>query len=154
MKALVAAIIWLAPGLGGDAARYADLIAFEARWYRVDPLLVVALIQVESGWKPRKRSVTNDYGLLQVHVSRSCPRFKGRERELFDPRVGIREGVRILSMWREFHDRYCRRAKLSHPYWAHFKWGRRVRGINHATKVRKLYEALRNKFRVERFPDT
>lgn len=141
VKIILAALLWLAPHLGQkEAAQYADIIAFEARWYRVHPALVLAIGFHETKWRNYKVSKTNDWGLLQIHVSRvGSNRFYGRERELFDPRVNIREGFRILDMWRNYHDRWC---KKDHPYWAHYKWGRRVKSIKHIHKTRRLYRLL------------
>jgi len=142
MHWLVTAIMWLAPQLGAaTAGHYARLVEFETRWYKADPVVVLALIQVESQWNTRKRSRTNDYGLLQVHVARrGSSRFYGRERELYDPRVGIREGVRLLDMWRRYHVRKC--AEAAHPYWAHMKWGYTVRDTRHAERVQAVVDRL------------
>jgi len=143
---LVAAVMWLAPAQSHKVTKtYADLIAFEAMWYDIDPLLIVSIIQIESGFKPNKKSPTNDYGLMQVHVARrGSGNFYGRERLLFDPRVNIREGTRILAMWRNYHNRWC---KGDHPWWAHYKWGKKVRGIKHALKVKALHKILVRRFR-------
>lgn len=143
---LVAAMLWLSPAQPHKKVQtYADLVAFEAKWYRIDPLLVVAIIQVESGFRHNKRSTTNDYGLMQVHVARrGSSNFYGREKELYDPRVNIREGTRLLAMWRGYHDRWC---KGDHPFWAHYKWGRKVKHIEHAIKVLALRDLLARKFR-------
>ena len=147
---LIAAIMWLAPGLPHEKVQqYADLIHFEAMWYRVDPLVLVSLIQVESRWNTRKRSVTNDFGLGQIHVAkRGSGDFYGREKMLYNPRVNIREAARIAAMWREYHTKWCRGA---HPYWAHYKYGKRVKAdISHAIKVKALLDLLRKKFRPNR----
>lgn len=146
MLYLVSAIMWLAPWLPPERVKlYADLIHFEARWYKVDPLLVVSVIQIESGWRPDKRSVTSDYGLMQVHVAvRGSSNFLRRERELLDPRVNVREGTRILAMWREYHTRWCHGP---HAFWAHYKWGKKVKHDEHAQKVKTLLDLLRRKFR-------
>lgn len=144
-KIIVTALLWLVPHVGPETAKqYADIIAFEARWYRVHPALVLAIGHGETRWRNYKRSRTNDYGLLQIHVSaRGSNRFYGRERELFDPRVNIRESFRILDMWRVYHNKWC---KGDHPYWAHYKWGRRVKSVKHTVKTRKLFKLLVRKF--------
>lgn len=143
---IVSAIVWLAPAQPHETVKtYADLIRFEARWYDVDPMLVVAIIQVESGWNARKRSKTNDYGLMQVHVARrGSSNFWRREKELYDPRTNIREGTRLLAMWKRYHETWC---KGDHPHWAHYKWGKKVGEISHALKVLKLRNFLARKFR-------
>jgi len=145
---ILKALLWLAPHLGPQTAtEYAKIIAFEARWYRVHPALVLAIGDGESKWRNGKVSTTNDYGLLQIHVNRrGSDRFYGREKELFDPRTNIREAFRILDMWRTFHNKWCKKAKLKHPYWAHYKWGRRVKSVAHTRKTKRLYDQLVRKF--------
>jgi hypothetical protein len=148
MKSIILAITFLMPGLSQPIAKkYADLIVFEARWYKIKPKLVVSLIDVESKWSRLKKSVTNDYGLMQVHVSkRGSETFYGRESELYDPRTNIREGVRILAMWKHYHETKC---KGDHPFWAHYKWGKKVGEISHAVKVQKLLDLLESMFPEE-----
>jgi hypothetical protein len=149
MKIIALALLWLAPHLGPTTAKkYADIIAFEARWYGVHPALVLAIGQGESKWRNHRRSVTNDYGLLQIHVSKTCPRFQGREKELYDPRVNIRESFRILDMWRTYHNRWCgkKKGRIPHPYWAHYKWGKHVKSIKHTHKTQRLFDQLVHKF--------
>lgn len=142
---IMSAIMWLSPMQGHvRGAKYADLIEFESRWYGMNPFRVMSLIQLESGWKPRKKSVTNDYGLMQVHVARrGSSNFYGREKELYDPRTNIREGVRILAMWYQYHKKYC---KESHPFVAHYKWGKYVKNTEHADRVEALRTQLERKF--------
>lgn len=143
---IIAAILWLSPMQGHvKSAKYADLIAFESKWYRMDPFRVTAIIQIESGWRARKKSVTNDYGLMQVHVARrGSSNFFGREKELYDPRTNIREGVRILAMWEQYHKKYC---KDDHPFVAHYKWGKYIKNTEHADRVEALRAQLTRKFR-------
>lgn len=144
-KIIATALLWLAPHLGAKKANtYADIIAFESQWYRVHPFLVLAIGKFETNWRNGHRSRTNDYGLLQIHVSkRGSPRFYGRETELFKPRVNIREAFRILDMWRTYHRKWC---KKPHPYWAHYKWGRRIKSVKHTHKTQKLFDQLVRKF--------
>ena len=143
---LIAAIMWLAPTLPHEKVKlYADLIEFESMWYHIDPFDVVAIIQIESGWSVKKRSATNDYSLMQVHVARrGSGSFYGRERMLFNPRVNIREGVRIAAMWRDYHVKWCR---TPHLYLAHYKWGKKVKNDEHARRIKALADLLRRKFR-------
>lgn len=149
MPYIVAAILWLVPHLGHvKAAEYAKLIVFESRWYRVDPFDVLSIIQVESRWNTKKKSVTNDYGLMQVHVARrGSSRFLGRTRELLDPATNIREGTRILDMWLRYHEKYCKPG--SHDPIAHYKWGKVVKNDEHARRVRKLKVFLVKKFKLK-----
>uniref|UniRef100_A0A6H1Z9K2 Putative transglycosylase n=1 Tax=viral metagenome TaxID=1070528 RepID=A0A6H1Z9K2_9ZZZZ len=143
--AVEATIQRLAPQLKPETAReYADLVAFEARWYGLESARVLAYITVESGWGSRKVSKTNDYGLMQVHVSRrGAPRFLGREKDLLDPRTNVREGCRILAMWRRFHGRWC---PAGHPWIAHVKWGRKIPArkgaLSHSRRVKVVYDRI------------
>jgi hypothetical protein len=145
MYLVISALMILAPHQGHFKIReYSDLIAFESKWYGIHPLLVTSIIEIESKWKSRKHSTTNDFGLMQVHVARrGSARFLGREKELYDPRINIREGTRILAMWRDYHNRWCKDS--SHPFWAHYKWGRKVGEISHALKVKRLFETLKSR---------
>jgi soluble lytic murein transglycosylase-like protein len=166
---IAAAILSLAPGVPhARVTEIAEAIAREARWYDVDPLLVVSIASVESGFNARKHSKTNDHGIMQVHVApRGSARFLGREAELYDVRTNVREGVRLLKMWQRYHERECevwanvgwddralgapkaemghthmRVAESSHDYLSHYKWGKTPRGESWAEKVRGVHRWL------------
>ncbi len=87
---------------GSQAARgaqlkvtpYADIIAAAAEAHGVDPILVQALIQVESNYKPRARSSKGAMGLMQLMPS------VAREynvRNAYDPKANIDAGVQKLK---------------------------------------------------------
>lgn len=143
---LRAAIVWLMPMLGPtQAGDYAALVERNARQRKVDPLLVAAIIKVESGGWRRARSRTNDYGLMQLHVSRRThKRFRGREHLLYEPARNIRLGVKMLAFWKRHHRRHCREA--GHYWWAHYNWGYRVRSRVYGRKVLKHYRRLTSRF--------
>lgn len=172
MHYLLAAIMFLAPHVPKTVAKdYAKIINVEAARKQIDPLLVVSFIHVETfrKWDPKVKSVTNDYGLCQVHVAaRGSANFLGREEELFRPKTNIREWVRLADMWRAYHYRECEihtqvcyddptegpfgctdevLHKANHPWWAHLKWGYRVKDREHAMKVKRVYDSLRKRFR-------
>ena len=144
---IAAAILSLAPHVGRKtSSSHARHIHRAAVRYDVHPLLMVAIAHIETSrkWNPRLVSRTTDYGLMQVHVAvRGSARFLGRELQLFDPAINFREGARILRMWKNYHDRTC---TTPHPYWAHYKWGFRVKNIDHALKVLRLYRQLKDRF--------
>lgn len=80
------------------------IIAEKAATYAVDPLLVHALIQVESSYRPdakRDEPRLNDasYGLMQVlsGTARSMLGFAGDAEALLDPSTNVDLGVRYLK---------------------------------------------------------
>ena len=74
-------------------------IAFAAgHQFGVDPLLVVAMMAVESSFNPIAESVAGAKGLMQVIPKYHLEKFAdyGGENTVFDPRVNILVGARIL----------------------------------------------------------
>lgn len=147
MYAILAAILWLAPGAGvTQATVYARTITRESARCGIDPLLVVAVAHLESGWEPTARSTTSDYGLLQVHVSTTTyPEYLGRERELLEPRLNLVLGIRLMRTWKAYHGRKCT-GRRPHPWWSHLAWGRRVRTLDSGRRVMELYQVLHLRF--------
>lgn len=152
MNLVLAAILWLAPQLGADTAEvYAGLIAGHAEDAQVDPLLVVAIIHLESRFNPKAKSKTNDRGLMQVHVSATTyKRYRGREHLLFDPDRNILLGVRLLKAWKAYHERTC--GHNGHPWWIHYNHGVRVitkgeRAL-YGDKVNAVYQVLQTRFKT------
>ena len=74
----------------------AELIGRERR---IDPLLILAIIGVESGFDPRAESEMGARGLMQViprfHMDKLPSGF--RSKHFFDPEVNIRVGVGVLE---------------------------------------------------------
>lgn len=77
-----------------DGTPYADIIASVSEAHGVDPLLVRALIQVESGFKPRARSPKGAMGLMQLMPS-TARQYKVRN--AFDPKANIEAGIKHLK---------------------------------------------------------
>ena len=73
---------------------YAELIAAAAETHGVDPLLVQALIQVESNYQPRARSPKGAMGLMQLMPSVAR---EYKVRNAYDPKANIDAGVRKLK---------------------------------------------------------
>ncbi len=73
---------------------YAELIAAAAEAHGVDPLLVQALIQVESNYKARARSSKGAMGLMQLMPSVAR---EYKVRNAYDPKANIDAGVRKLK---------------------------------------------------------
>jgi soluble lytic murein transglycosylase-like protein len=80
---------------------YASLITAASEAHGVDPLLVQALIQVESNYQPRARSSKGAMGLMQLMpaVAREY-----KVRNAYDPAANIAAGVQklkgLLDKWK------------------------------------------------------
>ena len=73
---------------------YEELITAAAQTHGVDPILVQALIQVESNYKPRARSNKGAMGLMQL-MPATAREYKVRN--AYDPKSNIDAGVRKLK---------------------------------------------------------
>jgi len=150
MSVCLAAILYLSPLCPSVALYYSTLVYSVAIRYNVDPLLIVSIIHTETGgtWKTRSRSKTNDYGLMQVHVSKSTnPSLLGRESVLYDPYVGILYGVKSLVLWKRYHNRTCLDVTIHrHPYWSHYQWGYKVRDLTWSRQILSLHRFLTSSF--------
>ena len=73
---------------------YAELIETAAQAHGVDPILVQALIQVESNYKPRARSNKGAMGLMQLMPATAR---EYQVRNAYDPKSNIDAGVRKLK---------------------------------------------------------
>jgi membrane-bound lytic murein transglycosylase B len=73
---------------------YGELIAAAAQTHGVDPILVQALIQVESNYQPRARSHKGAMGLMQL-MPATAREYKVRN--AYDPKANIDAGVRKLK---------------------------------------------------------
>jgi soluble lytic murein transglycosylase-like protein len=88
------------PGL--DPALHEDLaraILAEAESSRLDPRLVLAVIQVESGFDPAAVSAAGAVGLMQLlpaTLQREAEELGMGDRDPFDPVANVRAGVRYL----------------------------------------------------------
>ena len=73
---------------------YGELIAATAQTHGVDPILVQALIQVESNYHPRARSNKGAMGLMQLMPATAR---EYNVRNAYDPKSNIDAGVRRLK---------------------------------------------------------
>lgn len=80
------------------ASRFVSIAYRAGRMHSVDPLLILAVIAIESGYNPVAQSVMGAKGLMQV-----IPRFHleklsghGGEEAVLDPEVNIHVGAQIL----------------------------------------------------------
>ena len=112
----------------------------------IDPLLVLAIIKVESNGRATAISPTHDYGLMQLHVSGTTnPKFRTSPRRLLDPRRNIRIGIRALRTWKRYHDKRC---GIPHHWIGHYNQGTRVRSAHYARAVRNVLRNIRARFRT------
>ena len=80
--------------------KVATTVLAESSRAGVDPLLVVALIHVESSFNPRARSRAGALGLMQVRVPtlrEELRRPNARRADALDPRTNVQAGVRYLA---------------------------------------------------------
>tara|TARA_Y100000310_G_scaffold311271_1_gene357399 strand:+ start:1094 stop:1582 length:489 start_codon:yes stop_codon:yes gene_type:complete len=82
------------------ACKHMDTVVQVSEEYHLDPVILTALIHVESRWSPRAKSKSGACGLTQVipKFSRKfgyvgCRMLKRR------PKLAIRKGAQILSYW-------------------------------------------------------
>lgn len=86
-------------GVSTDVVGELVRTAFAAgKQYGIDPLLVVAIMAVESSFNPIAESVAGAKGLMQIIPKYHPEKFAeyGGEHAAFDPRVNILVGVRIV----------------------------------------------------------
>lgn len=77
-----------------EGAPYEELIASMSEAHGVDPNLVRALIQVESGYRPTARSKKGAMGLMQLMPSTAR---EYKVRNPYDPKANIAAGVKHLK---------------------------------------------------------
>jgi soluble lytic murein transglycosylase-like protein len=73
---------------------YEEIIAAVSQAHGVDPMLVKALIQVESNYKPGARSPKGAMGLMQLMPSTAR---EYKVRNPFDPKANIEAGIKHLK---------------------------------------------------------
>jgi len=99
-KRLTAEALRRMPGLGEEGAGcLAEVIGEEASAAGLDPLLIFAIIEVESGWEPEAVSQRGARGLMQLRPGT----FEGEAREgrldmgnPHDPVLNVRAGIRYF----------------------------------------------------------
>jgi hypothetical protein len=73
---------------------FGEIIATLSQAHGVDPLLVSALIKVESGYRPKARSRKGAMGLMQLMPSTAR---EYKVRNPFDPKANIEAGIKHLK---------------------------------------------------------
>lgn len=77
-----------------EGTPYGEIISAMSEAHGVDPMLVRALIQVESNYRPRARSPRGAMGLMQLMPSTAREYKVGNP---FDPRANIEAGIKHLK---------------------------------------------------------
>jgi soluble lytic murein transglycosylase-like protein len=77
-----------------EDGKYSDLIRKYAQYHGVDPLLVKAIISVESRWNPRATSKSGAQGLMQLMPETAAAL---GVKDCYDPEENIRAGVKYLG---------------------------------------------------------
>ena len=126
-----------------------------AEEHEVDPVVMAALIYVESRWTPTARSRSNACGLTQV-----LPKYSGGYRgrfgkkltckQLFDPETSIRRGTTILGYFLNRYHRSYKRSLCSYNA-GPGRCKRRTRshkGHRYALKVLRITRKLRREMRA------
>jgi len=95
------------PELGEACTAVADTVAEEALAAGLDPVLVLAIIEVESGWDPGAVSNKDARGLMQLLVPTLAEEaeLSPEEVDAHDPVVNVRTGIRFYAkLQRRFSD--------------------------------------------------
>ena len=82
---------------------YSELIYETSRRHEVNPLLVAAMVQAESGFDPRAVSPKGAMGLLQL-MPATASRFGLQPARAFDPASNLEAGVRYIKWLAERFD--------------------------------------------------
>lgn len=90
-------IMILSPNVDLELAQdIADAVQEESAAYRMDPDLVLAIIDHESNFNPKARSTAGAHGIMQVR--RHWAEVHGDE-DLFDIYTNVRRGLQILKLY-------------------------------------------------------
>jgi len=94
--------------LGQDCGQVARVVFEEAGVAGLDPVLVLAIIQVESAWDVEAVSGSDAHGLMQLKLPTLADEFAAgglASANAHDPLVNVRAGIRYYArMLERFHD--------------------------------------------------
>ena len=117
-------------------SRIQQAILRYSKKYSLDPLLVTAVIEVESAARPWARSPSGALGLMQVMPYMIRP--MGLAGNASTVEANIEAGCRILAG-------NIRRLGEADGISAYF-WGSNIRGVTYLNRVRAAHERLRREF--------
>lgn len=142
-----------------DALRAARALCHEAERAQMDPLLLLAVIGIESSFNPRAVSPVGAEGLMQLmpHTGTflaARANLAWSQRYAFDPAVNIRIGTRYLATLRDaFHGRmdwaltaYNRGPTATHIMLRHHHGLPHAVRASYATPVLRAYDRLRRTY--------
>ncbi|MBA3477455.1 MAG: transglycosylase SLT domain-containing protein, partial [Lautropia sp.] len=81
------------PIIGAERTKLVNAVISEARAYKLDPRLVLAVMATESGFDPNAKSPKNAWGLMQL-IPETAQRFNVKN--ILDPIENIRGGMAYL----------------------------------------------------------
>jgi hypothetical protein len=79
--------------LSGERSRFVNMVLAEAKAFKLDPRLVLAVMATESGFDPNAKSTRNALGLMQL-IPETAERFNVKD--ILDPMQNIRGGMAYL----------------------------------------------------------
>ena len=104
-------------------SEYLDIIRAESIKYGLDPLLVSAVVYKESKFD-KDSCYRGAHGLMQIQIRpMSCERSKGKALfiGLYNPRINIRRGVRLMAEWRRWWKSH--HSKAEYHWLLHYNQG-------------------------------
>jgi len=151
---ICAAVVMMGMPNADIACENMDVLVEEAEINEIDPVMMTALIHVESRWNPNAVSRDGACGLSQV-----LPRYSAGHRERFgkkltcnqlkDAKVNITRGSRILSWWLVHYakNKYST-ALCGYNSGFRCKGPTKHKGHRYAQKVMRLARKIRHKMEV------
>ncbi len=81
----------------GSVSEIAQIVYWKSKKYNFDPYLIMALIEVESGFNPKAVSSAGAYGLMQVLYAVWKDELRIDFNRIFDKNYNIELGLKILK---------------------------------------------------------
>lgn len=97
---ICAAVLSLGMPNADFACKHMDTVVESAEMYHLDPIILTALIHIESRWTPTAKSKAGACGLTQI-IPKFTRKFGyvGCRMLKRKPKLAIRKGAQILSYW-------------------------------------------------------
>ena len=125
-----------------NVCQFAGQVYKESKKNNIDPILLMAVIYRESGWKKTVVSPAGACGLTQV-----IPKYTGKYspvkkkyscKQLKNPKISISAGARILKWWIKYHKGDVRRGLCGYSSGFRCKGKRPLKaGMRYADRVLK-----------------